>query len=543
MAVGYYYSLATLVRGLALDTPLAYLGLVPFIALALIVVRGLAPRREPEIHDRHVDYIVGSPLLLLALAVVLILPIHESTFFWLWRLDLLSLPLFVAGAICIVFGLRALWRLRFPVAFLFLAWPMPFSTVLTGVLDGFTTMTTKSLTLITQLVPIAQPASGYDGSVFAIDHDGQSFVVAVASACSGVNGVVGFLLIGLAFGFLVHGSIFPKSIWLVGGMLLVWVLNVVRILLVFAVGHQWGETVAIDWIHPFVGLVFFNLGVLAMLLAMPVFHLDIGARTTSASRPRRRTVKLRAQPRLAVAHAGVACMLVVLAGVTAMVANTRMEQYQLVAQDLGAPRLTDLSVANAAISGWSLGKTDSYSWAQQYFGPQSSWDRYQYDWQQEAAVASSFQSSEPVIMDVISTNDLYTFSTYGLEACYQFHDYRVMDARTIDLAGGVTGHAVTYYNPAIDSDWIAVYWEWPVVGIGGERYERVILNLLSPVGEHLSAPPLSASLSSAPQLAVNDWLLGSSQGGLSPDLTDARNFLVGFAQQVVTSAASQSGQA
>jgi len=543
VAVGYYYSLATLIRGLALDTPLAYLGLVPFIALALIVVRGLAPRSEPEIHDRHVDYIVGTPLLLLALAVVLILPIHESTFFWLWRLDLLSLPFFVAGAVCIVFGLRALWRLRFPVAFLFLAWPLPFSTVLTGVLDGFTTMTTRSLTLITQLVPIAQPAAGYDGSVFAVNHDGQSFVVAVASACSGVNGVVGFLLIGLAFGFLVHGSLIPKSIWLVGGMLLVWVLNVARILLVFAVGRQWGEAVAIDWIHPVVGLVFFNLGVLAMLLAMPLFRLDIGARTTSASRPKRPTPIAQARPRLAVVRAGVACMLVVLAGVTGMVANARMEQYQLVAQDLGAPRLTDLSVANASISGWSLAKTDTFSWAQQYFGPQSNWMRYQYDWQQGAPGASTFQSSEPVIMDVISTNDLYTFSTYGLEACYQFHDYRVMDTRTIDLAGGVTGHAVTYYNPAIDSDWIAVYWEWPVVGTSGYRYERVILNLLRPVGEHLAAPPLSASMSSAPQFVVNDWLLGSSKGALSTDLTDARNFLVGFAQQVVTSAASQTGQA
>jgi len=236
-------------------------------------------------------------------------------------------------------------------------------------------------------------------------------------------------------------------------------------------------------------------------------------------------------------------MLVVVAAVTAMLANARMEQYQLVAQDLGAPRLTDLSVASASISGWSLGQTDSYSWAEQYFGPQSTWVRYQYDWQQAAPVASTFESSEPVIMDVISTNDLYTFSTYGLEACYQFHDYRVMDTRTIDLAGGVTGHAVTYYNPAIDSDWIAVYWEWPVVGPSGYRYERVILNLLSPVGEHLAAPPLSDSLSSAPQFVVNDWLLGSSKGALRTDLTDARNFLVGFAQQVVTSAASQPGQA
>ncbi len=542
-AAAYYYSLATLIRGLTLDSPLAYLGLVPFIAIGLVIARCLAPRSEPDIHDRLVDYIIGLPLILLALALVLILPIHQSTFFWLWRLDLFSLPFFVAGAICVVFGLRALWRLRFPVVFLFLAWPLPFSTVLNGVLNEFTDMTTKSLSLITRVVPLAQPAPGYDGSVFAVNHGGQTFLVAIASACSGVNGVIGFLLIGLAFGFLVHGHLLPKSMWLIGGMLLVWLLNVARILLIFAVGRQWGETAAIDWVHPVVGLVFFNLGVLAMLLAMPRFRLQFGTQRTKSAQVRKPPVATLRQPHLAVARAGVACIVVLLAGAVGMVANSRMEQYQLLAQDMGSPRLTDLSVANASISGWSLGQIDSYSWARQYFGPQSSWIRYQYDWQPQTAAASIFQSSQPIVMDVISTDDLSSFSTYGLQACYQFRNYRVMDTRTVDLAGGVIGHAITYYNSSIDSDWIAVYWEWPVLGSTGYRYERVILNLLNPVGEHLVAPPLSANLSSAPQLAMGDWLLGSSQGRLTPGLATARNFLVGFAQQVVTSAASHPGQA
>lgn len=541
-AAAYYYSLATLIRGVTLDSPLAYLGLVPFIALALVVARGLAPRDEPDIHDRHVDYIIGVPLILLALAVVLVLPIHESTFFWLWRLDLLSLPFFVAGAISVVFGLRALWRLRFPVAFLFLAWPLPFSTVLSGVLGSFTEVTTKSLSLITRLLPVAQPAPGYDSSVFEVNHGGQAFLVAIATACSGVNGVVGFLLIGLAFGFLVRGQLLPKSIWLIGGMLLVWILNIARILLIFAVGRQWGEAFAIDWVHPVVGLVFFNLGVLAMLLAMPLFRLELGVRTKS--RQTRRPF-FGASPRrpLAVTRAGVACVVVLLAGTVGMIANSRMTQFQLLAQDIGAPRLTNLSVADASISGWSLGQVDSFTWATQYFGPQSSWIRYQYDWQPQTPAASTFQSGQPVVMDVISTSDLVTFSTYGLDACYQFHNYRLMDARTIDLAGGVTGHALTYYNPSIGSDWIAVYWEWPVVTNGSFSYERVILNLLNPVGEHLVAPPLNASLTNVPQLAVEDWLFGSSQGHLNPDLETARNFLVGFAQQVVTSAATHPGQA
>jgi hypothetical protein len=276
---------------------------------------------------------------------------------------------------------------------------------------------------------------------------------------------------------------------------------------------------------------------------MPLFRLELGMGPTQpqpSGTPLPATLQ---RPRLAVAHAGIACTIVLLAGAVGMVANSRMEQYQLLALDMGTPRLTDLSLADASMSGWSLAQIDSYTWARQYFGPQSSWIRYQYDWPAQGAAASSFQSTQPVLMDVISTQDLLTFSTYGLDACYQFHSYRLMDARTIDLGGGVTGHALTYYNPSTDSDWIAVYWEWPVLANGGYRYERVVLTLLNPVYEHLVAPPLSANLSSGAQLTVDAWLLGSSEGRLSPDLTSARDFLVGFAQQVVTSAASHSGPA
>lgn len=537
----YYYSLATLIRGLLFDSPLAYLGLVPIIAVGLAIARGLAPRSEPDIHDRHVDYIIGLPLIALALALELVLPIQKSTFFWLWRLDLLSFPFFVAGAICLVFGLRGLWRLRFPVAFLFLAWPLPYSTVLNGVLAKATDVTAAVVSVLVRVIPLAQPAPGFDGSVFAVSGAGNSFVVAIASACSGVNGVVGFLLIGIAFGFLVYGRALPKVMWLVGGMLLVWILNIVRILTVFAVGRIWGEQIAIDWVHPIIGLLFFNVGVLAMLLVMGRFGLSFKAKA-----PERRRVASAPQttPRrsLAVDRAGFAVVVIVVAAAVGMFGNSRMEQYELLARDLGTPRLSDLSVANAAISGWSLGKVGAFTWAPQYFGPQSSWTRYEYDWQSQPEPASRFQSNEPVVMDVISTKDLSTFATYGLEACYQFHRYRVMDARTIALSGGVSGHVLTYFNPALNSDWIAVYWEWPVVANSGYRYERVVLSLLNPVGERLVSPPIDSDVKVQPQLAVNDWLLGSFQGRLSPDLASARNFLVAFAQEVVISAAVHSGQ-
>jgi hypothetical protein len=118
LAVAYRYSWLTLVRS---PTGSLVGGAVAVLLAAAICVRGRDPG-EPAIHDRYTDFIVGVPLLAGALAIVLLLPTYLSLFFWFWRLDLLSIPLFVAGAIALLFGVRAFWRWRLVMAALFLIW-------------------------------------------------------------------------------------------------------------------------------------------------------------------------------------------------------------------------------------------------------------------------------------------------------------------------------------------------------------------------------------------------------------------------------------
>ena len=136
--VAYNYSLITLLQTADQQTPLAYISLVPAIALALAAIRARPLKPEPPIYDRHVDYTIGIPLILTALAINEILPSRMSAMFWVYRIDLFTLPFFVAGAVAIIFGTRVLWRQRLAILFLFLAWPYPYQKVLLGVLDAFT---------------------------------------------------------------------------------------------------------------------------------------------------------------------------------------------------------------------------------------------------------------------------------------------------------------------------------------------------------------------------------------------------------------------
>ncbi len=143
--VAYNYSLTTLLQTADQQTPLAYISLVPAIALALAAIRARPLKPEPPIYDRHVDYIVGIPLIIAALGINELLPSRMSAMFWVYRIDLLTLPIFVAGAVAVIFGTRVLWRQRLAVLFLFLAWPYPYEKELLGVLDAFTNLTLMAM--------------------------------------------------------------------------------------------------------------------------------------------------------------------------------------------------------------------------------------------------------------------------------------------------------------------------------------------------------------------------------------------------------------
>src|SRR5438309_605007 len=528
IAVAYHYSLSTLVRNLGVDSPLAYLGLVPFIALAMAASRGVVSKPEPDIHDRQLDYIVGIPLVVGAVAIADALPARLSTMFWVWRIDLLSFPLFAAGTVALVFGVRALWRMRAAIAFLLLAWPLPYTTVLDRWLAGFTNVTIAALRFLVGRIPLAQPVSGEDGSLFAVTHAGRQFVVSVASACSGANGMVGFILVGVAFIAVVEGRRLPKAIWLLGGTAVLWLLNLGRVLLIFAVGQRWGEHAAIDSFHPYIGLVVFNLGVALMILVMPAVGLHVRGRerarsTMDAGVAAGRTERIRR----AVPDARVALVVLTLAAASLGAANSGLARYGLVASELGKPRLMGFSESQGKLAGWSVTPSESFTAGLRFFGETSTWKRFLY-LDNSAHPASQLRSSAPVIADVISTPDLHSLSVYGVEACYNFHGYKIQYLGNADLGAGITASLITYDHPKLHSRWTTLYWHWPVVGPGGKtRYERVVLMMIDGADVQVAPPGAPAFANPAAGFAA--------RATTTSELTNAsaeqtRQFLVGFAQ-------------
>jgi exosortase/archaeosortase family protein len=531
--VAYHYSFSTLLRTLNSQTPLAYLGLVPVIALALAFVRVRQVADEPAIHDRQVDYIVGLPMLIASLAINVLLPVRLSTMFWVWRVDLLALPLFIAGSIALLFGVRTLWRARLPIAFLFLAWPLPYTLLLMQQLQHFTDATLAGVRVGLAVMPIARPAAGSDGSLFLIRHGGHGFQVSVASACSGVNGLVGYALIAAAFLAMVRGSVGRKLAWLGLGLLTIWFLNVLRILMIFFVGNQWGERVAIDALHPYLGLFTFSIGVLIMLMVLRRFGLELQVpgqppATAAAEVAGPTPTPTRTRTAVTVPKTRLAVSIVVAIGLLSGVANASLRSFDLVADSLGAPRLAAFLTHPGHPEDWRVSAVAQYDWAKPFFGENSKWYRYQFTW--DGSAQSKFQTTTSVLADVISTDDLSVFNTYGIEACYNFHGYSLKSVNAVDL-GGVVAHVLTYHNSAIHSDWTNVYWVWPVNTKDGTRYERINLMMIDSAKVKSRAPVPSASVARSLGIQLEAAITGDDGGG--PQLVKTRAFLASFALDLV----------
>ncbi|HEX7225340.1 MAG TPA: exosortase/archaeosortase family protein [Candidatus Limnocylindria bacterium] len=463
--LAYNYSLSTLVRGMTLQTPLAYLALVPVIALLLALARIRLGEPETPIHDRQLDWIVGLGFLGATGAILVLAPQPSDSGFWLRRVDLLTLPLFVAGLTSIFFGVRRLWSIRYAVLFLLLAWPIPFAWLLGLTAGWFTDLTAGAVGTITTVVPVARPAVG-DGSLFLIGSGDNFFGVSIGSACSGVNSFVGFLLLGIGSLAVLRGSAIRRASWLAVGLAVTIGLNVARIMAILVVGHFWGQEAAINILHPVAGLVVFNIGVLIMLALAPRFGLRLASPVRAAGAEPERT---RTSPSIALRPAmAVTLVIAAVLGLT----NAAFARYEAISSGLTDARLAKVDIAVAHVPGWDASVVGELTQARQYFGSDATWERAAY----RPTDSASIVADRTVYVDVLTTSDSGTFAAYGLEACYAFHGYEISSVAEVDIGAGVNAQVIDYTNTRNDIAWSALWWEWPfTTEDGATRYQRIVV--------------------------------------------------------------------
>lgn len=104
---------------------------IPFACLLAAIGTALRDRSELPIHDRETDVIVGIIGLGMAFMLQAVLLSRYSLYFHLLRLDLMALWLFVLSAAIMLFGLRPVYRFRWPWLLAVTMFPLPYLIAVT----------------------------------------------------------------------------------------------------------------------------------------------------------------------------------------------------------------------------------------------------------------------------------------------------------------------------------------------------------------------------------------------------------------------------
>jgi exosortase/archaeosortase family protein len=299
VAVGlaaYRFTLWSLAADLRLDTPLAYLPLIPLFSAYLAVDAVRRQRGEaPPAREGAIDALVGLPLMIVALLLVTALPVISSTYYWSDRPDVLSLALFLIGATTLCFGLGWVWRLRWAFVFLLLMWPGLYLHALTGVLSGFSSSTNGVLNILVRHLPLGAHLGGTSG-LLVVQQAGSGIPlqISVSSACAGSDTGLGFALVGGAVLVTRRGAVWRRVLWLGVGLLAAFALNVARIASILLIARHGSARFALEGYHATVGLVAFTVLLITMVVLLPRFGLHLPDAAGAAS-PARETKLVRGQ--------------------------------------------------------------------------------------------------------------------------------------------------------------------------------------------------------------------------------------------------------
>jgi len=494
--VAYHFTLASFFDFLSRDTPLAYLPLLPLFCLGIAIVTAKRYAKAPPIKDRQTDFLIGIPLIVLALALITVAPAIASAYYWTDRADVVSLALFACGATIIGYGITWAWRLRASFVFLLLMWPALYLHLLNSVMQKFADWTNAAIAVIVVHLPLGvtlgAPGSG---EVIVNPAHMAPVPIQISSACSGANSVLGFALIGGAVLTTMGGGKGRKLLWWITGMALCFVFNIVRLLSIVALSAMGHSTFALGGYHAVIGLILFAVAVVVMLYALPLFGLQPREAVQERARAVTKAVSSKASSLLAthlpstqapaaaqsstlvsrpaaqssrrvrVTRKRLAIGLVAVFTMIVALADHGLQPYAAFEDGTGAPTVRVFGM-QSGLPGWGVIETNTYPWVTQYYGDNATWNRYQITRPGSTGVAYA---------DVVLTDDKGSLDTYNVQNCFLFHNYDIRTAERIDLGYGVTGLLLNYTDPSVNQRWATVSWAWPVAYKGTTYYERVNL--------------------------------------------------------------------
>ena len=265
----YYQDLNIVFNNALQDESVNYVIIIPFLFVYLVyrkkkMLRTIISSEESEQHNwtKHLATISG----ILLIAVAILLYWYGSSTFSALEYHIITLPIFTAGLILILFNLQTLWQLSFPIVFLALLTPPP-SLILSGFGSTLSVISSEASSTIVNAVGIHSTIlSEYGNPVIILTRpDKTTMAFMVDIACSGIYSLMGFLIFAVFMAYIIRDKAWKKVTTFFIGIPLIYFLNITRISIILLIGYQYGEQLTLQTFHLIGGYVLIFLGTLLLL--------------------------------------------------------------------------------------------------------------------------------------------------------------------------------------------------------------------------------------------------------------------------------------
>ncbi len=258
---------------------------VPLLMLPLFLLFSLKSRPEPKVNKRSA--IFGAAAFALFIVLAIVLRLYFSIFFISFRIDMLLMPLALFALVSLTFGTENVRRFRAAIAYSLLASP---AVLLPLLLQSGAFVQLNTLIVYGLLKPFVA-AVQYSAPI-TISANGYSIGIGQTCVSLGIFVALALFLIPLAFFF--NGKMRDKAKWVSAGILLLFLLNIARMLGISMVWLDYGPNATALLIHNFIGVILFYAVIVVMILISRFFGLGIAR--ASRARSRARSTKVNVLP-------------------------------------------------------------------------------------------------------------------------------------------------------------------------------------------------------------------------------------------------------
>ncbi len=409
------------------DNPLAYLVWIPGIALGWAVIRLTSMRSYPDDHELNILLGLGG-------IVIFGLLLALGDYRWPWAFSLFDIGILVWPFWCLstawmLFGVGATKTLIQPLAYMLLAWPPLYGRIVAVTMPFLNSVAVQTITVIDR-APFIRPTS--QAGTFLVHSSHHWVPIFVSQVCSGADSLIAallFLPVVLAF---FKGPLVKKVAVLIGVALATILMNLVRLEVIIGLLHWTSPELALNIVHPVLGIVLLVLLMGAVLKVSEVVGLHLRMPQWSHGLP---------------TPSRIAAPLATVAGAILWLALTG------VGRGSGTPA-HPITVSTVQLNHYlpaipPLQRTNILRENEDtILGPGS---------QTQADVY--YNASHTVMAEVWRTQEPIVLAGLGGRNCLLFHGNHILDQSPVSLFNGITGYAFVLVTPTasistLGSEWV-----------------------------------------------------------------------------------------